>query len=136
MPVWLLDLLIVVTVYRATRFLVADEFPLVRWPRDRIGRFLDPTAAEVAANPKTHPHWGALGRGLAYLVTCPWCMSAWVGALIVWAATVYASVPMPVLVWAAGSAVTGLVASAEAEHEQRYKLRQHDIDQRETQGRR
>ena len=121
MPVWLLDLLTVLAIYRATRFLVVDEFPPVRWPRDFIVTWLDPTAEQRAANPKMHPHWGGLGRSIAYLAGCPWCMSAWVGAAIV---------------WAAGCAITGLIASAESEHEQRYKLRDFDIKQRETEARR
>ena len=136
MPVWLLDLLTVLAIYRATRFLVVDEFPPVRWPRDFIVTWLDPTAEQRAANPKMHPHWGGLGRSIAYLAGCPWCMSAWVGAAIVWAVTEFVSLPMPVLVWAAGCAITGLIASAESEHEQRYKLRDFDIKQRETEARR
>lgn len=136
MPVWLLDLMLVAAIYRLTRLLVQDEFPPVRWPRDKATTWLDPTPQQQAVNPGLHPHWGGLGRSLAYLLGCPWCMSAWAGALVIWATTWFTSVPAPVLVWAAGSAVTGLLAQVESEHEQRWKLRQHDIDQRESRARR
>ena len=72
-----------------------------------------PDGEWVLDHSDARPHWGALGRSLRYLFTCQWCMSMWVGAAVVWAVTAFVSVPLPVLVGAAGSAVTGLLANLE-----------------------
>ncbi len=114
MPVWLKVLLVIVTVHRATRLAVADEIPLAKAPRDWVIARLDP--------PGRRPPWGKFGTSIAYLVDCPWCMSVWVGAAVVWATSRWVGLPAPVLVWAAASTVTGLIASWESEHEQRWKL--------------
>jgi hypothetical protein len=126
MPSWLLVVLIVVAVHRVTRLLVADEIPLVKVPRDAAVNWLDP---EV---PGRRAPWGGFGRSVAYLIGCPWCMSMWVGAGLVALTTVFVSVPAPLLVWLAASSVTGWAAQAESEHEQRWKVRQQQIEQPEA----
>jgi hypothetical protein len=65
---------------------------------------------------------GAAGRALAYLLECPWCMSAWVGGLVVLGTDLCLSVPAPFLVWIAASTVTGLIGNLEARHDQGYEL--------------
>ena len=93
-------MLIFLTVYRTTRFVIEDTWPPVGVPRSHLLKFFD-------------GHWGALGRTLHYLFTCPWCMSVWVGGGIIYALTFFVSVPLPILVWASASAVTGLLANVE-----------------------
>jgi hypothetical protein len=112
---WLLTILVIVTVHRLTRLAVADEIPLVKVPRDTVVNWLDPIDGRRG-------HWGGLGRSIAYLLGCPWCMSVWVGGVVVWLTVWLHGLPVPWLVWAAASSVTGWAASAESEHEQRWKL--------------
>lgn len=121
MPVWLLVILVIITVHRVTRLAVADELPLVRVPREWAVNWLDPGTGRAPL--------GGFGRSIAYLLTCPWCMSFWVGAAVVWATAHTVGLPAPVLVWVAASSVTGWAASAEAEHEQRWQLADHQINQ-------
>lgn len=96
----LLDILIFLTVYRATRFVIEDTWPPVGVPREYLLKFLS-------------GHWGGFGRTLHYLFTCPWCMSVWVGGGIIYALTFFTSVPLPILVWASASGITGLLANLE-----------------------
>lgn len=117
---WLLILLIFLAVYRGTRLLVADALPFVSVPRRWLVRILDPRDEQ---RQRTEPApLGGFGRSIAYLITCEWCTSAYVGALIVWATTRWISVPVPLLVWAASSAFTGLTAAWEGWNEQKFKL--------------
>ena len=111
----LLVLLILLTTYRTTRLIIEDTFPPIGVPREKFLNWLKPTDQRVIAEGDVFPkgHLGALGRSLHYLFTCPWCMSVWVGAGIIWGVMQYVSVPMPILVWAASSAVTGLLANLE-----------------------
>jgi hypothetical protein len=79
-------------VYRATRLVVADE--VTRPAREAI----------VLNTPDSR---------LAYLVTCPWCVSVW--AAVAWAGLVAAApaVAAPVGAALAWSAVSGLLSSLE-----------------------
>ena len=118
MAAWEIYLIIALVTYRATRFLIQDTWPPIKWPRDQILNWLDPLDEdwltawfmkhEGTERPK--PHLGALGRTLRYLGTCPWCMSVWVGALLVYVFTLYTSVPLPVAAWAVAAAATGLIS--------------------------
>jgi hypothetical protein len=91
-------------------------------PRDALTDWLDPdddwkiewlAKRNLAGKHHLDPpdgHLGALGRSLAYLFRCPWCMSVWVGAGLTYATTFFTSVPLPWLVWAGACAVTGLLS--------------------------
>jgi hypothetical protein len=46
---------------------------------------------------------------LTYLVTCLWCVSVWLGGFITALTCLFVSVQTPLLVWAASSAVTGIL---------------------------
>jgi hypothetical protein len=46
---------------------------------------------------------------VAYLLSCPWCASIWIGAAVTAVTAYFTSVPSPVLVWLAASSVTGLL---------------------------
>lgn len=65
---------------------------------------------------------GDSGSAIAYLLECPWCMSAWIGGGVVLVADLCTSVPVPFLVWIAASSVTGLIGNYEARHDQAYEL--------------
>jgi uncharacterized protein DUF1360 len=111
---WLLAVLTCLTVFRVTRLLVTDRITerprlaLYRWAclrnttRDRA-QVLRDIASGVDRPPL-----------LAYYVTCPWCVSVWIGAAVVgFEVLVLPSVPAPLLLWAASSAVAGLLANLE-----------------------
>lgn len=121
---WLVVVLIALATFRLTRLVVKDTIPAVKVPRDAIVNWLDPDDAwkiewlasrELAGKPYLDPpsgHLGAVGKSLAYLLSCPWCMSVWVGAAVTYATNLWVSVPMPWLTWAAACAVTGLLANS------------------------
>jgi hypothetical protein len=70
----------------------------------------------------------AVSHAVAYLWTCPWCMSVWVAAGLVWVADWRLSVPLPWLVVGAGAALTGVLTWVENEHDQRWWLRRNQIN--------
>lgn len=123
-------------IVRVTRLLVVDEFPPVRLLREWILKACwNHDIADDAATPQRCQRFvfaaRYAGHSFAYVWTCPWCMSFWVG-LGVWALTDRVSalsVPFPWLVVAVGSLLSGLLAMIEGEHEQRYKLRERQIDE-------
>lgn len=122
MNAWLTVFLIFLATHRLTRLAVADEVPIVKGPRDALIKFLDPTPQQRNTDPTAKGHWGNTGRALAYLLECPWCMSAYTGAAVVFVTDLFAAVPVPFLVWIAASSVTGLVANFEARQDQRHEL--------------
>ena len=110
MSEWLLVALICLATFRVTRLVIQDTFPPIGVPRDHLLNWWEPDGDWIADHPKASPHWGALGRSLRYLLTCPWCMSPWVGAGVYYIATRFPGVARPFLIVAAASAVTGLIA--------------------------
>ena len=119
---WLLVFLIFLATHRLTRLAVADEVPVVKVPRDALIRFLDPTPQQRSADPSAKGHWGNTGRAFAYLLECPWCMSMYIGGVVVFVTALFVSVPAPFLVWIAASSITGLIGNVEARHDQAYEL--------------
>lgn len=88
--------LICLAVYRVTRFVTADAFPAMVTARESVAR-----------------RWGD-DSWQTELAGCPWCVSIYVGAVVVVATIlVGVSVPVPGLVWLTASAVTGLIAAFE-----------------------
>jgi hypothetical protein len=118
---WLVALLTILAIHRLTRLAVADEIPVVKVPREKLQNWFDPLDGRL-------PPAGGRLRSIAYLLGCPWCMSIWIGAILVLVVCHVVSLPVPALVWLAASSVTGWAASAESEHEQRHTLRQRQID--------
>ena len=120
--IWWVTVVLTLTTFRLTRLIVKDTFPPVGWPRDKIVGWLNPdddwkvewlAARELRGEPFVDPpggHLGAVGRSLAYLLTCPWCMSTWVGGALVLAAQHWVSVPLPWLVWGAVVGASGLLS--------------------------
>lgn len=139
---------LVLAIWRLTRLFVVDEWPPVRIVRDWVTSTfartdvtgdLAPIWAPRAWRPggqretssKWLRFWGVAFWSVAYIWTCPWCMSIYVG-FGVWAVADWGtalSVPYPWLILAAGSLAAGIAGAAEAAHEQRYQIRQHEIDQ-------
>lgn len=111
----LLVVLICLASFRGTRLVTRDKFPLIAIPRDafveRWGVYEDAKDKKISINGK---RTNLFMRSLAYLWECDWCTGVWVSGAVVYAATFYVSVPYAVLVWLAASAVTGLLAQAEA----------------------
>lgn len=112
---WLTVLLIFLVTYRVTRLVIKDEFPPIGVPRSWVLVYWNPTDEEkidrmAAGRPEPLPHWGAFGRTLRYLFDCPWCMSVWVGAGVVYVFTRFTDVPLPWATWIAAAAATGLIA--------------------------
>lgn len=108
----LIVVLFVLATHRLTRLVIRDEVPLVALPRDWIldtfGRYDD--EGKLTGGRRL----GKLGWALAYVFTCDWCMSIWVGyglLLVVWLTGV--DMPVPWLVPLVASSVTGLIAERE-----------------------
>jgi hypothetical protein len=112
--VWLLLVLTCLATYRVTRLLVTDALPLIAIPRYRIFSYLAVTNGNgEILGPR---RWGTLGWSLAYLITCPWCMSGWVAAALVGTeCLVLPHVPYPWLLWLAAWAVSPNIQARERE---------------------
>ncbi len=111
---WLFLILLVLTIYRVTRLVTVDAFPPIAAPRTWMINWWEPDEEWLSTHPDARPHWGALGRSLRYLFACPWCMSVWVGAAMIFSMNEwYRTVPEPWLVLATASAVTGLMSTLE-----------------------
>lgn len=122
------------TAYRVVRLIVRDDFPPILWLRDRlVGGWRPLTTAEYAryqtaglsdpwrsqldtAGPITKiyvrrrawvPWW------LAELLGCPWCVSAYVAAVLTAATDVTVGIPVPWLVAPAVWAAAAILASRE-----------------------
>jgi hypothetical protein len=107
---------LVVAIWRVSRLLVKDEFPpalAVRvWVFRNLGQ-VDP-GGHLIAGRKWGPVPADLSYGIAYVFTCMWCMSFWVG-LVIWALADWRlSVPYPWLVIAAGSGLSGIMTQIES----------------------
>ena len=113
MSTWAVIALIFLATHRVTRLVIEDTFPPLGVPRAHVINWWDPDFEWLDTHPHARPHWGALGRSLRYLFSCPWCMSMWVGAGLIYGVTWFTSVPLPVLVWLGASSVTGLLATYE-----------------------
>lgn len=109
---WWQAMLLVMVVWRVTRIMVVERFPpaekLREWVLDTFGTF-DSEGTLTGGK-----RWGLAGWSIAYLWTCMWCMSIWVGAALYGLqAWVGAGWLLPVGVVAAASGFTGLVATVE-----------------------
>ena len=114
MPAWITAVVFALAVARVTRFITADKLSeKIRlrivwrlWLRRAGGD--EELARLQIGNKRPEPM-------LAYLLTCPWCASIYVGAVAApvcwaWGDTPYAFIPA---LWLAFSHVTGLLAKIE-----------------------
>lgn len=88
----MLLLLLALASARVTRLLVADAFPPVARLRSRLA---------------AHGDWQD------YLLSCPWCMGAWVALALTLATEAWRGLPAPLLVWPAVAWVSGWLGSIE-----------------------
>lgn len=132
---WLTVLLCCLTTYRLTRFVTKDSFPLVAKPREWIQAKWDPfddknwdhwyerTKSErddiaiKLKELKNIPRPNIVRKSIAYLVTCPWCVSIYIGAGVAWfyVWALGGTWPYGALIWLSSSAVTGLLAQRETD---------------------
>jgi hypothetical protein len=139
-PTWLLIACMTLANYRASRLITKDDFPPVLWLRDRLAggwRPLSmgeqekyPTPRKADGSSYVHPKLGTVMEidhrmnryvrrakwspyWLAELVSCPWCVSGWLGAALTAAVALTVGVPAPVLVWGAVWGASALLASRE-----------------------
>lgn len=133
-PTWLVIILTCLTTHRLTRFITRDAFPLIAGPRRWIETRWDPfddgdwekwkklnrsqrreLVHQLRAKGENIGWPNIVGRSVAYLVTCDWCTSVWVGAGVV--AVVRWQLRwdwlLAGLVWLTASTVTGLIAQRE-----------------------
>jgi hypothetical protein len=117
----------VVAIWRITRLLVKEDFPPVERVRDwfieTFGR--RNSSGDLAAGKR----WGIVGYSIAYVWTCMWCMSVWVG-IGAWAvASLWLGlyVPYPALLIAAGSGLAGIIGALDERIDQRYELARLEI---------
>jgi hypothetical protein len=120
---------LVLAIARTTRLLVVDEWPPVKRLRGWIDATFWRGEHEPTAATRWLRFWRGVGHAFAYVWTCPWCMSVWVGFAIWGLADWRLSVPYPWLIVASGSLVAGWLGNLDAEHDQRWELRQRDIEQ-------
>lgn len=117
--------------WRLTRLLVIDEFPPVRVLRHWFIR----TFASVnrfGQVERDTAQWGRLAGvaySLAYVWTCPWCMSVWAGAAVWgiadwswWGLKSDMSVPWPWAMIALTSLLAGWDANLQGEHDKRWEI--------------
>lgn len=116
----LFAVLFCLAVYRLSRLLTEDKIPIIAVPRTALYDWLDPHPADLAQGRRKPT--GGFAKGVAYLLTCPWCMSVWVGGGLALVAAQWWPDPWLWLLWPASSAVTGLLATFEGITEKRYEL--------------
>lgn len=107
---WLTVVLICFVVYRVTRFILDDRItqpvvvPIQHWAERRWA------AKEEGRNAEEGDEWRS---SIAYLLSCPWCVSVYVAAATVPIFDTVTSVPLPVAVAIAASGFTGLASTWE-----------------------
>jgi len=122
----LLVLVFIMGVYRGTRFVTRDEFPVFAIPRDLITSFLDPTDAQRAEHSWAKARGGWFGRSIAYLAECDWCVSVYIAGLFGYLTWHWQEIMGWVLLGLTASAVTGLISTAEAISDQRMETEKMD----------
>lgn len=102
--VWLVVVLVWLAVFRASRLLTVDRFPPL-------------VAAKKWLLRRQPSEWLVymFGTGEEDEPGCPWCVSLWLAAPIVWAADAWTAggLAAPVLVWASASAAAGYLSNLE-----------------------
>ncbi len=132
----MLALAMVVIIVRATRLLVVDEWPPVAALRAWFVRTFA-TVDRLGTVVRDRKRWGrlaGLGYSIAYVWTCPWCMSIWAGAAV-WGVGVW----WPWIIWpsavvALGSLLAGWDSNLQGEHDQRWKLADRKLLGRDDMG--
>lgn len=98
-------LLTILATHRITTFVVSDK--LIEGPREAIQVWAERRWLEKHPEVEEDDTWQSK---LAYLLSCPWCVSPWVGGAVTLGTMWTVGLPSPVLVWLAASSVTGLLS--------------------------
>lgn len=109
----LVFLFMVFATYRLTRLVVHDDFPPVQWVRDRLTEGPAGLVTLPRGGTGVIPRWRWVPSWVGDLVTCHWCASAWCAAIVVLGTLPWASIPLPVLTWAAVAGLAPLVSHVE-----------------------
>lgn len=112
-PPWLVVVLLVLGVHRVTRLITYDQFPFIAIPRAWVTNWFDPSPTWKETHLGARAHGGFIGRTLAYLWECDWCVSIWVAGGLTWLTYEYTSVMQWILAGLTASTVTGLIAMKE-----------------------
>jgi hypothetical protein len=96
MPTWALVLLAAPACYRFTRLVTRDDFPPIKWARERLSR---------------GPEW------LTDLVSCHWCASGWVAIVLTGLIYLAPKVAEPVIVAGAVWAIGAWIADQEPDED-------------------
>jgi hypothetical protein len=122
----------ILAIVRVTRFLKADTFPPIALPREWIVNTFLRDGFPMPGPTRWLRFWQGVGHSFAYIWTCFWCMSFWVGlgvwAIVDWATAL--SVSYPWLIVAIGSLASGAWGMVEAEHDQRWAARDEQAKRR------
>lgn len=105
---WLLVLLVALATHRATRLVTRDH--ILGRPRLAVQEWFEDHWEQRTELVSDSDEWQSAG---AYFLSCPFCMSVWIGGAIVAATAFTVGLPVPVLVWAAVSTAAGLLARLE-----------------------
>lgn len=98
-------LLTILATHRITTFIVSDK--LIEGPREAIQMWAERRWLEKHPGVEESDTWQSKR---AYLLSCPWCVSPWVGGAVTLGTMWTVGLPSPVLVWLAASSVTGLLS--------------------------
>lgn len=101
--------------FRLTWFIVEDSFPLMEASREVFIKLQQ--KAKIRNNPVTHEReYYGWKSWPAELITCYWCVSVWVSALVIALTNEFTSLSLPFLWWGAvagGSALICKIADRE-----------------------
>lgn len=120
-------------IWRVTRLLVSDKLPAVAATRYWFIRTFGVISEDgdvVGGRGYRWAQW--LTFSIAYIWTCAWCMSPWVG-LALWQVAdhvAHISVPYPWFIVAWASLLAGWDANLQGEHDQRWEARDIEINGR------
>lgn len=125
---WLLWFGLIIVIWSVTRLLVKDEFPPIKVVRNWfIATFWrDEMNVDSPKRPADVTYWvwfwRRVGHSIAYVWTCPWCMSFWVG-IAVWqiAVALGFSVPLPWVLILIARGVSGILGAWDARQDQAYE---------------
>lgn len=93
--------------YRAARLLVHDEFPPIKWLREKFTAPYTLPQGDPRRSMTRVPYW------LAYLWTCTWCMTVWTSGVITVLTWLTLDLPAPVLIWGGIAAASALLSHLE-----------------------
>lgn len=96
--------LVALATYRLTHLVVSDT--ITKGPRETLQLRFE-ARKEKRSGTVTPDEWQS---SIAYLLSCPWCASIWVGGLVTLITALTVGVALPVLTWLTASAVTGFLS--------------------------